>query len=89
MPSPAVNAETEKTQSEWDTEIGFDSQEEAERYFSAYFVSDQNNRRADKLEYSWKVEDGVLTRTNQVNPVADHSNVAILTLCRISSPILK
>lgn len=79
MPSPAVNAETEKTQSEWDTEIGFDSQEEAERYFSAYFVSDQNNRRADKLEYSWKVEDGVLTRTNQVNPSLTTSNVAILT----------
>ena len=63
----------------WDDVVTFDTAEETEEKFSAYFVSEQNNRRADRLDCSWKVEDGVLTRTNNVNPALTTSNVAILT----------
>ena len=74
-----VIAREEAGAEEWDDVVTFDSAEETEEKFSAYFVSEQNNRRADRLDCSWEVDGGVLTRTNNVNPALTTSNVAILT----------
>lgn len=75
----AVTAEEGTGQTAWDNEVNFDSAEEVSRNFSAYFASEQNARREDELNYSWKVEDGAIRRTNNVDTSKDTVNIAILT----------
>ena len=63
----------------WDDEIYFDSEEEVREKFVAHFCSSQNERRADDLSYSWRIDDGTLLRTNNVDPARDTVNIAVLT----------
>lgn len=73
----SVSAAGEETV--WDDEIDFGSEEEVRSKFTAHFCSDQGTRRADDLSYSWKLDGGVLTRTNNVDPKLDTRNIAVLT----------
>ena len=83
-----VAAETEylesvqQQQDTWDNEVFFESEKEVEENFSAYFASEQNARREDELNFSWKVEGGAICRTNNVDVSKDTVNIAVLTYKR-------
>ncbi len=66
-------------ESAWDNVVTFDSEEMVNDSFGAYFASTQNARREDVLNYSWKIVDGAIARTNNVDPSKDTQNIAILT----------
>lgn len=66
----------------WDNEVFFGDEKETLENFDSYFVSTQNARRKDCLDWSWKVEDGVLSRTNNVERDGDTINIAVLTYSR-------
>lgn len=76
---PASAVDNTETETVWDDVCTFDTAEEVEEKFVFHFVSEQNDRRADKLAYSWKIEDGAIVRTNNVDASRDTINIAILT----------
>ena len=63
----------------WDDEVSLADEAEIREKFTANFASSQNERRADRFEYSWKVADGALHRTNNVDAARDTVNIAMLT----------
>ena len=83
MTVSASAAEASQTEEDWDAVESFDSANDAKKNFDFYYISDasqSNARRADKLEYSWKVEDGAVTRVGNIDTIKDNTvNISIMT----------
>lgn len=72
-------AEDSAEDTEWDSEIGFDSLAEIEENFAFHFVSTQNERRSDEFNYSWTLVDGAVQRVGNIDAYSDTVNIAIMT----------
>ena len=72
-------AEDAAEDTEWDSEIGFDSLAEIEENFAFHFVSTQNERRSDEFNYSWTLVDGAVQRVGNIDAYSDTVNIAIMT----------
>ncbi len=66
-------------QAEWDDVISLDNEEEIREKFAAHFCSAQSTRRDDDFSYSWRVDNGSVLRTNNVDTAQTTVNTAILT----------
>lgn len=79
MTVSASASEAAQSEEDWDVVETFDDAAAAKNNFDFYFLSESSARRADKLEYSWTVKDGVITRTGNVDTMGDTVNIAVMT----------
>ena len=69
----------ESAKSGYDKEISLGERAEIEENFDFHFVSTQNARRTDKLDYTWQVRDGAIWRVGNLDSESDTVNIAIMT----------
>ncbi len=75
----AVAESAESGESRYDNELSLGERSEIEENFDFHFVSTQNARRTDKLDYTWQVRDGAIWRVGNIDSNSDTVNIAIMT----------